>query len=321
VAGPAFSVTVVVAAYRRPERLRALLTSLADASACLREVIVVDNGRDAATRELTAHSPLPARYVEPEANLGCGGGIRRGLELGLQDDHTTHFCFFDDDAEATPGAVDQLVAGMIAAEADLAVPIIVNARGFIGWYPGLQEPRAWRVIRQPGLTPGAYLRAAGPEAVPFTWAPWPAMAVSARAVRAAGFPRDDFWFYAEDLEYSLRLTHRFRGVLVPGVVCRHLPPDAATEERETSQAYLRFCLLLQNISCTFVRLPHGRRALRHLPGNYLRFLRQFGVRPRTIADAARAFWNGAIRARPAGVPGGDQFKQRFLAGAKANAAE
>ena len=319
VAAQSSSVVGIVAAYKRPAMLHSLLRSLIG-NRCLRYVIVVDNGSDPETENLCRSAPVPARYERPDHNLGCGGGAARGLELGLKDPAATHFCLFDDDAEATPGAIDALIEDMSRASADVAMPLVLDQKGHIAWFPGLRQSLPWKVIRQSGLTPEAYRRLCGDAPVPFTWAPWPVLALSARSVRECGYPRDDFWLCAEDLEYTLRLTHKFTGVLVPSSVCFHRPPSAGTADGSSTadpnalggSHYLRFCLMLQNLSFSCTRLPHARRALRHLPGNYLRFLRTFGLHTATLRDTLLALWRGVAKGKPAGVQGADGFKQRFL---------
>ena len=308
----AVSVVGVVAAYKRPAQLGNLLGSL-KAAGPLRRVIVVDNGQEAEIEAICRQAPVPVLYHRPETNLGCGGGAAVGLKLGLQEPGVTHLCVFDDDAEATPGAVEALVQGMRAADADVAVPLITNDQGHVGWFPGLQQPLPWKTIRREGLTPEAYRNVCGLEPVPFTWACWPALALSARTVADCGYPRDDFWLCCEDTEYTLRLTYHHRGVMVPGAVCRHLPPPSSGGTEVGGVHYVRFCLLLQNLSFMCTRLPHARRALRHLPGNYLRFFRTFGLSAGGLRDACLAAWRGAGLGKPGGAPGGDGFKHRLLA--------
>ncbi len=309
-------VIAIVAAYKRPALLHHLLQSLVGTQS-LRRVIVIDNGLDSQTEAICKAAPVPVRYQRPDRNLSCGGGIALGLKLGLTEPRVTHFCLFDDDAEAIPGAIDGLIEGMAKAQAELAVPLILDTQDRVAWYPGLQDAHAWKTIRRPNLTAEEYCRIAGSNPVPFTWAPWPVLALSIRSVRECGFPRDDFWLCAEDLEYTLRLTHRYKGVLVPSTACLHRPPSTCTGTGTDPDAlggphYLRFCLMLQNLSYICTRLPHARRALRHLPGNYLRFFRTFGLQSATIRDVMLALWLGAARGIPAGWPGADQFKQRLL---------
>src|SRR5689334_17180555 len=93
------SVVGIVATYRRPVALRQLLDSLTD-STLLTKVIVVDNGFQDEAAIVCKQAPVPVDYHRPESNLGCGGGVARGLQLGLNAEGVTHFCLFDDDAQA-----------------------------------------------------------------------------------------------------------------------------------------------------------------------------------------------------------------------------
>ena len=69
--------------------------------------------------------------------------------------------------------------------------------------------------------------------------------------------------------------------------------------------------MLQNNFYTGTRLPHGRRILRHAPGNFGRFLVTNHFSARALAAAWLGGWRGAIRGRPAGVEGGDGFRQAW----------
>ena len=103
----------------------------------------------------------------------------------------------------------------------------------------------------------------------------------------------------EDLEFSLRLTHRERGVFVPTALVEHLPPPSTPAARE--EEYVKHRAMIQNIAYTALRLPHGRRIARTIPGNCRRFLRTWGWNPRVLGDTLAALWRGAILARPAGA--------------------
>jgi hypothetical protein len=119
-------------------------------------------------------------------------------------------------------------------------------------------------------------------------------------------PRDDFWFQGEDLEWTLRLTAKFFGVLAPAAECRHLPPPA-----ESRRARLKAAAMLQNNLFTATRLPHGRRLLRHAPGNLWRFLRAENFSRVAWALAWSAHWRGGVRGQPAGAPGADGFRREW----------
>lgn len=303
----AASVWAVVAAYRRPEKLRLLLHSLRAEQPALSGAIVVDNGNDAETARVIAEAPVPVRHLTPERNLGCGGGVAHGLRFGLAETSATHFWQLDDDATVGPGALAALLTAMTAAGADAAVPLIVNDEGRVCWFPGPLPHREWRTLGREVVTPAGFRTRFGEQPQRWSWSPWTSLLMRRRAIAKVGFPRDDYWFQGEDIEFTLRLSAHFQGVLVPTAVCVHhtgrFTPDRA--------AFLKKCAQLQNNAYTFVHLAHGRRARRHLPGNFWRFLREEKFRPAALLAAAQGFWRGAVRGRPAGAPGFDAFRKAW----------
>lgn len=303
----------VIATCGRPRELARLLASLEATRTGLGGVVVVDNGGDPAVRELVAKSPLDARYVAPERNLGCGGGLALGEKTALEifGSRLTHIWILDDDAVVQPDTLEILAEEMARENADAACPMIVTETGSLGWPPGLLDARKFRAVQE-SKTPAAFCAQCGDAPALFSWSTGIALLVSARAIRELGFHRGDYWVRGEDLEFSLRITHRFKGIFVPRATAGHLPPPAgadagAPQEKEM----LRHAAMLQNILYTSVYLPHGRRILRTIPGNFLRFFRTWPLRD--AAQALAALWLGGIRGKPAGEKGADRFLQKFRA--------
>ncbi len=284
-----------------------MLASLATETPALAGALVVDNAASRETAEIVGRAPVPARTITPGKNLGCGGGVACGLREALRDPAVTHCWIFDDDAAAQPGALAALLTALETAQADAAVPLVTDAAGCIGWFPGPLVRPAWDVIRRPGATPAEFRRVCGETPLRWNWAPWPSLLVTRRAVETVGLPRDDYWFQGEDLEWTLRISARLAGVLAPAAECRHLPPAAD----DSARAFLKQALMLQNNFYTGTRLPHGRRILRHAPGNVGRFLVANHFSVQALAAAWLGGWRGGIRGRPAGVEGGDGFRQAW----------
>jgi hypothetical protein len=106
----------------------------------------------------------------------------------------------------------------------------------------------------------------------------------------------------EDLEFSLRVTHRFRGIYVPSAHVQHLPPDTGASAAGATE-YAKHRAMLQNLAYTSMRLAHGRPLLRTLPGNWARFVRTWGWRRQVAADVLSTLVQGALLGRPAGAHG------------------
>jgi GT2 family glycosyltransferase len=300
-------VVAITATNRRSAELARLLASLATEGPALAGAFVVDNAASSETADIVRRAPWPVCVLAPGENVGCGGGVALGLREALRDPAVTHCWIFDDDAAATPGALTALLAALETARADAAVPLVTDAAGHIGWFPGPLTRPAWDVIRRPGLTPAEFRRTCGEAPLHWTWAPWPSLLVTRRAVETAGLPRDDYWFQGEDLEWTLRISACLAGVLVPAAECRHLPPTAD----DPARTFLKQALMLQNNFYTGTRLPHGRRLLRHAPGNIGRFLAANDFSVRALAAVWQSGWRGAIRGLPAGAVGGDGFRRAW----------
>lgn len=298
-----FRVVAIVATYRRAFELSRLIASLDRAPVGMRGLLVVDNADDPATGEAIAGSRLDTEWVRPGKNLGCGGGLRLAEESAMKrfPDYT-HLWILDDDAVVEPATVVQLAGAMASAGAAMGYPMISDKDGKIGWFPGLLDQEKFRIIRE-GLTPAEFLARCGPEPIPFSWASGVALMVSREAMETYGLHRDDYWVRGEDLEFSLRITHKGLGICVPEAVAAHLPPEPAPGAAEASLAaeYVKHRAMIQNIAYTSFRMRHGARIIRNIPGNLYRFFNTWGWTPRVIWDGITALWTGGIRALPAGL--------------------
>lgn len=286
-------VCVVIAAYGGLELLRRCLASLQGQGDALVGVIVVDNRQDAATAEVArAVCPIPVQVITPAENLGTAGGLAAGLEVALADAATTHFWILDDDAQATPGALPGLVVALVSGGAEAASSLVTDADNIVRWFPGPLIQPAWDVIRS-GVTPGEFRARCGVGPLRWEWATWASLLVSRRAVETVGLPDARLWYQGTDIEYTLRISAQFPCVLATDAVTPHLPPGQNVERRARKEYWA-----LQNGAYVAVRLPHGHRTIRSLPGNHFRYWRNRGFRPTALLASAMAFWRGAVVGRP-----------------------
>ena len=291
----ASAVYAIIHAYGRPTLLARVLNSLREQGPALRGVFVVNNSCDDSTKQAAAGVGMPVRVLTPDCNLGTAGGIAFGLRNWLSVEVATHVWILDDDVIAMSGALAAMLAALTEAGAEAAAPLLTDRTGTVQWLPGLYSHEARRASR--GLmTPEEFRLRCGEAPLRWHWALWASLLVSRRAVLAAGLPRLDLWSQFSDIEYTLRLTARFKGVLAPKAVCRHLPPPAAAGAAFDVKLYSA----LQNGSFVSTRLRHGRRALRHLPGLHYRYLRHYRWERRAWGRMVTAFFTGAVLGRPSG---------------------
>lgn len=305
-------IAAVIPSFGRLPVLARLLTSLRAVQPVPPRVIVVDDRGGGDAERMVASIGLPdALVLAPGRNLGTGGSVALGFQHALTDPAVRYCVQLDDDAVVEPTAFAGVQRILERTTAGAAGPMIRRADGGIGWFPGLQDRHKWRVVlRARGkLLPEQYLEACGPDPVRFTWGAWPVMMFKREAIERVGLPRQDIWYQAVDLEYMLRLAASGENLWVPTESSWHLPPDQTATPRKR---YWRDCIGLQNCSYIFGRLPHGRRALRHLPGNFRTFFREWGVGPRPLYDATRCFHWGMVRGQPTGRAGFTYYRDSWL---------
>ena len=298
------NVVAVIATYRRPLELRRLLDSLAESEVALHGIVVADNADDAATREIVESGA--GEYVAAPGNLGCGGGLALAEKTALSVfPELTHVWVLDDDVVVQRDTLGFL----LSAGAGSACPQAADARGALNWFPGLLDRATFDILRK-SPTPDAYFAACGPEPEPFSWATGVALLVAREVLEKAGLHRADFWVRGEDLDFSLRCTQAAPGVYVPLARVAHLPPGGGLVVDDFPER-MKHAAMLQNAVFLSCRTSHGRRLLRHVPGNSFRHIRRFGIS--AIGDVIRATWLGAVRGLPAGAVGGTYFRERLAA--------
>ncbi len=184
---PHETITAVIVTFNNPGMLRDLLEDLRRQSLEPYRIIVVDNS----TR--CGSNPLPGAlrgidYLKMARNEGSAGGFHEGLRLAL--DGADAILTLDDDVRMPPDALESLYRGLRDLEG--------------------REDRVGAV------------RAVGPNhpdaaPTPIACFAWRGTLMRAEAVRQAGLPRKDYFLYADDAEYALRMAAcGWRFFWVPG---------------------------------------------------------------------------------------------------------
>jgi len=299
---PSFVVAITATRHRLPELTR-LLRALESLDQPLGAWVVVDNGAQRDVAELLERAAFPTEYVAPRENMGCGGALRLGEERALErfGEQFTHIWVLDDDVVPEPAALGLSLLALREVPAAAAAPVIAGPDGLIGWESSLVDTRKFALLKS-RLTPAEFLAEVGPEPIPFEWTQGICLLYTRRVLVELGPHADDYWIRGEDIEFSLRITARWTAVLVPSAVVRHLMPEIGQTPETIAVEYRKQCAMVQNVAYLGLHVPHARRILSKIPGRFYWHFHNWGLSWRTLLDAVRLFWQGAIRRRPAGHP-------------------
>lgn len=188
-------------------------------------IVIVDNASaersSRALEELAAHLPQ-VEVLHNEANLGSGGGFRRALEAAFEA-NDEFLLFLDDDNLPQPDCLTRLLSAHRLLEPDHPSGIVLYANrgstrptdtdsfrwGFTKYYPrnsfcafSLAQRSFGRLQRVVGVT--------GPASINYPvvrvhFGPYGGMFGRLQIFKRIGFPRSDYYIYADDHEYATRM--------------------------------------------------------------------------------------------------------------------
>lgn len=194
---------VVIVTFHNPAMLRTILESLRAQTLSCRPIVVFDNSADGETRAMVTGEFPDVRLLAESGNVGSAGGFCAAMACALPE--CDFILTLDDDVAVCPDAVEELYRGF----RDLAgrgIPVgAVRAAGFAD-------------------------SAAAPYRI--AWFPWRGTLIASAAVRAVGLPRRDYFMYAEDAEFSLRLARRgYRFYCIPRSRVEEIRTDGKLYDR------------------------------------------------------------------------------------------
>lgn len=271
-------VAVVVSWNGREDTLAALES--------LREIdtVVVDNGSVDGSADAIAQRFPEVEMIRAGVNLGFAGGNNAGIRRAL-DRGADWVLLVNNDATVEPGIVEALEA---AAESRpdagvLACKVLFADSGRL-WYAGAGfNPYLGRSRHEGFGRPDA------PATLRDTArATGSGMAVSRAAIDAAGLLDEEFFLYAEDLEWCLRIhAAGFAVVFVPNARVRHRVTAASGGAGSPTASYYETRNMLAVVE-RYRPLPRGltgaRRALVVAPRVALA-----AGRPRSASAALRGW--------------------------------
>lgn len=239
---PIFAVTVTYG-QRRGLLEQMLAATLAEG---IRDIVIVDNGAGWDVADLRQDFPKARLHIVPMgSNRGSAVGFAAGIDQALQAGAAMVW-LLDDDNRPLQGALRALLAACEAQmasgvsrqdaavlafrpehQADVAMGVghaRINPRrsSFLGFHVLDIPYKLWR--RTPWGRPR--LRDGLPATVVLDMAPYSGLLLHREAIEAIGLPRADFVLYADDSEWSYRITQRGGRI--------QLVTDARIEDLESS---------------------------------------------------------------------------------------
>jgi rhamnopyranosyl-N-acetylglucosaminyl-diphospho-decaprenol beta-1,3/1,4-galactofuranosyltransferase len=215
-------VHAVVTTYNRKALLLECLAALERQTHPVERLFLIDNASTDGTPEALRELGVPGRddvnYLRSPENVGGSGGFARGVRAAREAD-SDWIWFMDDDAQPAPDAAEALLAAPPASDERVVAlcPKVVQPDGSVDT---VMRGHFRRRLRH--LPPGAY-EPGGYPAIGYTSFVGPM--VRTEAARAVDPPREDFFVWGDDLEYSLRLRREGELRLVPEAVVVHDAPS------------------------------------------------------------------------------------------------
>lgn len=202
------SIAAVVVTYNRKRMLLECLRALLAQTRPVQCIYVIDNASSDGTQEALAANGLLAHerisYTRLDRNTGGAGGFSHGMRKAMADGHDW-FWVMDDDAEPAVDALERLLAAL--RPEDVQPPPLCSLKwdghgrlllaylGFIDW--SYRPLECVRPIPDSALSDGPTVDI---EAATFV-----GLMVPRWLVERIGYPKQEFFIHADDIEYCLRM--------------------------------------------------------------------------------------------------------------------
>lgn len=277
----------VVVTYNRKEMLKECVRHLLNQKGCSCDVIVIDNGStDGTEDEIRKMRNDNILYLNTGKNLGGAGGFSFGLKKAVEMGYR-YVWLMDDDTYADAHAL----AALMEADGKLK-----GNYGFLSgiayWKDGslCSMNRQYTSLRG---KPEDYSR----DLIPVIMATFVSFFVKAETVKKVGLPIADFFIWADDLEYSRRISRIFPCYAVSASRAVHMMAsnEKVGIETDSENRLWRYRYLYRNE--VYVYRREGIRGIAYLFARCLLhssrvLFRAREGRMKKLMIIQRSFWSG-----------------------------
>lgn len=203
-------IAAVVVTYNRKEMLKECIQALLKQSFSQFDILIIDNCSSDGTDKIVEEFMTSGRvkYKNTKKNLGGAGGFQYGVREALKGKYD-YLWLMDDDSIPTTDALKALV------EEAQKLPSFGFLSSKVLW-----KDRSLCKMNIPKVTLNHKLNNFD-EMHQIIMATFVSFFVSAKTVREVGLPIKEFFIWADDLEYSRRISLKYKSYFVPSSVIIH----------------------------------------------------------------------------------------------------
>lgn len=230
-------VGVVIVTYNNAEMLKTLLTELINQTVKPNEITVIDNASGDQTQSVAqGFSGGQVRYIRMGSNTGSAGGYYQGIKSALENNDL--IWLLDDDVSVKEDALEAL----LKFPDYIRLGAVRSSAGqFSGSLPVRTKSFAWRGTLIPK-----------------------------EIIQSIGLPRKEYFLYAEDVEYSLRMVKY-------GYSISWVPQSLVVERRSTDKIRLNIGVIRGIIYQDPFRIYYAHRNQVNLYLEYRDFFNLFKI--------------------------------------------
>lgn len=237
-------VCAVIVTYNRLEMLKECIDALLNQTYSLDRILIINNNSTDGTKEYLDGLVKENKKVQAlhlNENIGGAGGFHRGVKEAYEQGYDWIW-IMDDDAEPDINCLHRLMDFVVSTEnVGFVAPVIINkySRNIQNYHHkklnktltkdipiSVEEINNQKVIQ---IDANAFV---GPL-------------ISAKAIKAVGFPRNDFFIRLDDTEYTYRITQKMSAYLITDAFIYH---KDGTNTNDLVKDFWKTCYELRNRS-------------------------------------------------------------------------
>ncbi len=170
----------IIVTYNNASMIKDVLEDIFNQSMKSDEVIVMDNSSNNLTEKIIEKNYQGITYIKMTENVGSAGGYHEGIKIAIKN--CDLILTLDDDVEMMENSVEELVNGLKSLEKENGH--MIGAVRAVGMHQKYSIPTELNYFA------------------------WRGTLIKSDAIQEVGLPCKDYFIYADDIEYALRLAKR-----------------------------------------------------------------------------------------------------------------